>query len=731
MMTRRQILTCVSLSKCRTRRVCSSVSAVSWQSRPQQPKIARSPKASPRRCFASAAKRSAAAATALKRQQEAVATTAKEKKNKEEVNEARQAGTCAPPNAGTSGTSTKIEFSTGNDEVTGTKTLIGKELKPKKNHVILHPPTSAVTSSSWEQKSDDFSSLLMFDQQQQPLHQLMPTAPVDWKGFEPTTPLTEVIMSQIALAGRPMSTADFMRLALTHPQHGYYIQRRQDDNDDDFDSDEPGVDAESSNDPTGKRRNTIFGPGGDFVTAPEVSQVFGECLGVWFFTQWQQQQQQNDAAVSPKNQWQWLECGPGRGSLMVDLMQFMLQLSPSSSSTNYSWSSHQTKPNQLHPFAAGCRAIHLVEASPLLRRQQRQALTEFQQRIQKTLRLAFEFHGDNDDKTEEASSDNNNNNNSPTGTGGKADQAIAVHWHDSLGAFQTWQAEKQESLPTFCICQEFLDALPVYSFEKTSQGHWRERLVDVALHPDMMVMGDTTTPPPPAGDQQTTIQNGPRQQPQDKLPRLRIVLAPEATPALRTLLQTNNEGHVTQPELEEAPVGSIVESSPESILVVQDLAAMVSKSGGAALVIDYGQEGSADSLRGFSKHQQVHFLSRPGQVDVTADVDFAALRHVVNNNHSPPTQSDKNESAQSTTSVARAFGPTTQGEFLAAMGIQERVIQLIERDDVTDQQAEDLYNAMVRLASHEEMGERYKVLCITQTKSSDEEIPPPGFSNCK
>ena len=71
------------------------------------------------------------------------------------------------------------------------------------------------------------------------------------------TTLESEIRRRIATAG-PMPVADYMRLCLTHPKHGYYINR----------------------DP--------LGSGGDFITAPEISQMFGELIGIWLAAVWRQ-----------------------------------------------------------------------------------------------------------------------------------------------------------------------------------------------------------------------------------------------------------------------------------------------------------------------------------------------------------------------------------------------------------------------------------------------------------
>lgn len=99
---------------------------------------------------------------------------------------------------------------------------------------------------------------------------------------EPTPTLPELIDMQIRASG-PMSVASYMALCLTHPTKGYY----------------------KSDDP--------LGVAGDFVTAPEISQMFGELLGFFFVNLWQQM-------GSPKA-FTLLELGPGRGTLMADMLR--------------------------------------------------------------------------------------------------------------------------------------------------------------------------------------------------------------------------------------------------------------------------------------------------------------------------------------------------------------------------------------------------------------------------
>ena len=341
---------------------------------------------------------------------------------------------------------------------------------------------------------------------------------------------------------------------------------------------------------------------------------------------------------------------------------------------------------------------------------------------------------------------------------------LPIHWHDSFDTvpFQikttatnkgtttissssssTTQATTNhtKSIPTFIICQEFFDALPVHVFQKTEDG-WRERLVDVAIEEEQddndnntndrvqvkMMDGTTASVMAPSSSSldddytttTTTTTTTSSSSKEKKKPRFRFVLSPDITPALRSLLHIDSNGKAP-PELENAPFGTIVEISPESLALVQDLALRIEECQGAALIVDYGNEGSKDTLRAFRKHEQVHVLSSPGTVDITADVDFSAMKNAVN----VDLMRTKSNSNNDVVFETEAFGPKTQGEFLSSMGAVERTINLIEDDNTTDEQAEDLCIALERLVSVEEMGERFKVLAIARKK--DGIFPPPGF----
>lgn len=127
------------------------------------------------------------------------------------------------------------------------------------------------------------------------------------------TPLARILRTRIRLGG-PITIADFMAEALGHPAHGYYRGR----------------------DP--------LGAAGDFITAPEIGQVFGELLGLWCADCWDRMGRPRPVRL--------VELGPGRGTLMADALR------------------------AAKVMAGFLEAIdlHLVETSPVLRARQRDAL---------------------------------------------------------------------------------------------------------------------------------------------------------------------------------------------------------------------------------------------------------------------------------------------------------------------------------------------------------------------
>eukprot|EP00532_Pseudo-nitzschia_australis_P012860 CAMPEP_0168213276 /NCGR_PEP_ID=MMETSP0140_2-20121125/4711_1 /TAXON_ID=44445 /ORGANISM="Pseudo-nitzschia australis, Strain 10249 10 AB" /LENGTH=739 /DNA_ID=CAMNT_0008140121 /DNA_START=94 /DNA_END=2309 /DNA_ORIENTATION=- len=528
----------------------------------------------------------------------------------------------------------------------------------------------------------------------------LPHAPKDWKGYEPSTPLSDFLMQRIGVSGQPISTAEYMRHALTHPLYGYYTSKEYqnenpDDDSDGWDDDDYDVDvvdaSETETKIASEGRSTIFGRGGDFVTAPELSSVFGHSLCVWFMTIWQQE------PLGKPSDIQFVELGPGRGTLIADLLEL----------------AHSSK---LMNFGQAIRTVHLVEASIELRREQQATLKKA---LSHLIRLEFVDDGweSNSDKKEDDKQDDRNNNKNNDGEDDVDDKTfvntIRIEWHNDFSSFQS---KRDKSIPTMVVMQEFLDALPVHQFQKTEDG-WRERMIDVVSADETNEAGEPvpTTPIDPNKSSEDGSNNR-----KELIPRLRQVLAPNITPAVDLLLSSSYDQYAHFPE------GTVVEICPDALFLIQDVGKVLEESQGAALIVDYGEEGTTDTLRAFSRHQQVPLTSRPGQVDVTADVDFFAIKNCLSVDAFKKSQGTSTGTANEgdadsdakeiVPSSIHAFGPVPQGEFLMKMGAGELTMNAIEKEETTEEQAQAFADALKYLVMPEHMGQKFKVLALSRKR---------------
>ena len=133
-------------------------------------------------------------------------------------------------------------------------------------------------------------------------------------GDGPGSGLRAILRTRIEAHG-PLSVADWMAECLLHPRHGYYATR----------------------DP--------LGSAGDFTTAPEISQVFGELIGLCLAQAWLDRGRPRPVRL--------VELGPGRGTLMADALRAARAV----------------------PGFSDAATLHLVEASPVLRAAQARALS--------------------------------------------------------------------------------------------------------------------------------------------------------------------------------------------------------------------------------------------------------------------------------------------------------------------------------------------------------------------
>lgn len=128
------------------------------------------------------------------------------------------------------------------------------------------------------------------------------------------TPLGDKIEKLIAATG-PIDVSTYFALCLGDPEHGYY------------------------------RRREPFGSAGDFVTAPEISQLFGEMIGIFMIEAWRAHEMPSPVRI--------VELGPGRGTMMADILRVVARLAP-----------------ELYTAAT----VHLVETSERLSGEQRRTL---------------------------------------------------------------------------------------------------------------------------------------------------------------------------------------------------------------------------------------------------------------------------------------------------------------------------------------------------------------------
>ncbi|UKK86351.1 SAM-dependent methyltransferase [Sphingopyxis sp. BSN-002] len=227
---------------------------------------------------------------------------------------------------------------------------------------------------------------------------------------------------------------------------------------------------------------------------------------------------------------------------------------------------------------------------------------------------------------------------SPTLRTAQAARIPQAEHHDEVDALP-------DDAPLIIIANEFFDALPVHQYVKTADG-WRERMVE----------------------------------------RRKAGLAPVAG-SIRA-------DDAVPPALRDRPQDTIVETAPVSAAIMQRCAFRLVHQGGAMLVIDYGYSGPAagDTLQAVKAHRFANPFVDPGEVDLTAHVDFAAL-------------ADAARAAGVTID-----GPTPQGNWLKRLGIDARLKSL---STAAPDRAEELRGQRDRLVETDAMGELFKLIAVT------------------
>ncbi|KAI7546573.1 DUF185-domain-containing protein [Hortaea werneckii] len=482
-----------------------------------------------------------------------------------------------------------------------------------------------------------------------------------------STPLAKQLHEIITTTG-PIPLASYMRQCLTSDLGGYY--------------------SSTSSSATSPDQ---FGAKGDFVTSPEISQIFGELIGIWIVAEWIAQGRRSSGVYL-------MEVGPGRGTLMSDVLRTI---------------------RRFPDLSKAIEGVYLVEASPRLREAQKALLC-----------------GDEKEMTE-------------TDIGWESEskmvEGMKVKWTEDIRF-----VPRDGSKTPFIVAHEFFDALPIHVFQSVppaapnSTNEQGEKVIQTPTGPI----------PAPGRQRQSAKENqwrellvGPK--PPHRLeegePEFEMSMSRAATPHSMYLPETSPRYQALK-----ATDGATIEISPESQAYARDFAIrlggsnphdataanpdtprdgktvpsapkeepiMKSEPSGAALIIDYGPATTipANSLRGIKQHELVSPFLSAGSTDISADVDFMGLA----------------ESAINASPGVEVHGPLNQARFLTAMGIEERAAQLVkqavdkERGGSTGQDKTELTELVKRIdsgwrrlvdTSPHGMGKLYQVMAVLPYK---------------
>ncbi|XP_049878295.1 protein arginine methyltransferase NDUFAF7 homolog, mitochondrial [Pectinophora gossypiella] len=194
--------------------------------------------------------------------------------------------------------------------------------------------------------------------------------------------IMDIIKEKIRLNG-PLTVAEYMHIIVTNPTEGYYM-----------------------------KKDTI-GEAGDFITSPEITQLFGEMVAIWFCAETQK--------MGPGKPLQIVELGPGKGTLMLDMLRVLHRLG--------------YKPSDI--------TIHFVEISDTMRLVQANNLCIAHRETDIAMPHNYE---------------------------GETASGIKVYWYNDL--------KKVPKNFSWYVAHEFFDVLPIHKFEKREEG-WREILIEL------------------------------------------------------------------------------------------------------------------------------------------------------------------------------------------------------------------------------------------------------------
>lgn len=398
--------------------------------------------------------------------------------------------------------------------------------------------------------------------------------------------LFEHIKSKILLTG-PVTVAAYMKEILTNPSQGYYINK------------------------------DVFGTGGDFITSPEITQMFGELVSVWFINEM-------NKINAPTNKIDIIELGPGRGTMMRDVLRTFHKFKLTSQINDVCFVEVSNELSKL-------QAKYLCVPESIERNE-----SLLVSRSNKSGHL-LDMPLNETDNEETGMKSNSKDEEQLFYQSGTTTNGTNIKWYTSL-------LDVPQKHFTLILAHEFFDALPVHKLIKTENG-WREILVDYSVNSNELCYVKSKNP----------------------------------TPACMFINENETRDHL--------------EVSPQTGVIVKNIAKRLEEKGGIGLVIDYGHCGEGtDTFRAYCKHEQTDPLKNIGNSDLTADVDFKYIQDNVR---------DK----------LVTFGPITQRQFLKQMHIDVRLNALMGVCS-NDHEIKVLQSAVDMLVDEHQMGNRFKFLSM-------------------
>jgi SAM-dependent MidA family methyltransferase len=360
------------------------------------------------------------------------------------------------------------------------------------------------------------------------------------------------------------------------------------------------------------RTKNPIGKNSDFITGPEISQVFGELLAAYLL---------NVAAIVP-GKIALVEMGAGKGTLFKDLLITITKLAKKNLSGLFATTSAAAAVNFLKKTT-----FHIIEINPVLRQIQQKNLANFIINWHENFSCFLDYIAPCADQLKRTLNIDHQH---------EQDLKIAKGQKKEILA-----AERRE---IFFISNELFDCFPVDQFVLTEIG-WRERLIDVAG---------------------------------------KFILA-----------EFNKEIHdfVAREIAALAPIGAVFEYSAEARNFMVQLCQALKQQGGIAINIDYGyvKNEFANTLQAVKNHRKCNIFETPGETDISALVDFAALKKIAQN-------------------FGLNSSLVSQRDFLTELGIKERQKTLLAKKSPACQEKINL--AISRLIDLNQMGELFKCLIV-------------------